>query len=86
MLLGSVIPYSANAEEFVMCNTDFTGCQAHVWITCAELQSGSTIGAVRKKAAEFCTGRGYRSSDVRQIGTSGSGGECGTYKYVVICQ
>jgi len=85
-LLGSIISHAASADEFVMCVDDWVGCQSHVQISCAELRSGSTIGAAQRKAGEFCTSRGYRSGNAIQIGTSTSGGECGTYKFRVICQ
>lgn len=84
--LGLIIPYAASAEEFVMCNTDYIGCQSHVQISCAELRTGTTIGAAQRKAAEFCTSRGYHGGQAIQIGKSGDGGECGTYKFRVICQ
>jgi hypothetical protein len=87
--LGWAIPYSANAAEvFSICVEDWIGCVSNYRISCAALSaSGPTINNVRDYATAICRGKGYNSpATVRQIGTSGTGGQCGTYKYNFTCQ
>ena len=82
-LLASTIPYTAEAEEFVICVNDWPGCQAHYFVSCAELRSDPRMLG---KAEQIKQERNYSSCGARQVGTSGSGGECGTYKFVVTCR
>jgi hypothetical protein len=84
-LLGSTIPYAADAEEqFVICVKDWVGCQANYFVSCGELRADP---AMRAKADQICKQeRGYSNAGVYQVGKSTSGGECGTYKFVVTCR
>jgi hypothetical protein len=89
MLLGSAIPYSANAaEQHSICVKDWVGCQSDYQISCATLSApGATIDHVRDYATAICRGKGYISeASVVQVGTSTPGGQCGTYKYNFTCQ
>jgi hypothetical protein len=84
-LLGSTTPYTAHAaEQFIVCVKDMIGCRPAYTVTCQELRADPAIQA---KAQQICKGeRGYSNWGVQQIGTSGPGGECGTYQFVVTCR
>jgi len=68
-----------------MCNVENTGCQAHIWVTCADITSGVTQAAFDRAAAQFCSQRGYSNSATRQLSHTG-GGRCGYYRYAVTCR
>jgi hypothetical protein len=83
-LLGSTIPYMANAQQFVICVNDFVGCVSHMQVSCAEIRSDPGMQA---HANQLCRRNGYSGGSALQLsGSHESGGECGRYKWSVNCQ
>jgi hypothetical protein len=82
-LLGSTVPYTANAQ-YVICVNDLFGCQSQMKVSCAEIRADPTMKA---HATQLCHQYGYSDGSAVQIsGSKESGGECGQYKYRVACQ
>jgi hypothetical protein len=70
-------------ERFIVCIDDWTGCQAHYFVSCEYIAPGTGVNPLAEKVCK--QERAYSSYGVRVLVNEG-GGRCGHYRWEITCR